>query len=409
MATDQQIAQMPIQEAVLLPGGNGLASPPFQVPMNILGIFGWHNIETGVEACVCDGILIPSTKAKTEFIRLIGRRSFVRRVLLKPGPLEVVSSALTQDQLKLTLTVSIKYEVEDPVYVSSLENPLAELRNLVEGLTVEYIHSKSFAEFVGDEGEVRALLKARLQAEDTISGKYIIHDVLKAIPSGDERLIEITRKTRAAAEQRYLIEEEGKNREVEARHNVTIAREQAQLDEEIAQRKHEREKEIRELEARSEIMKTAISTLGEVAKSGIDPTKLTKEVISSIVERVPTVQLSSDSHTSLPDEHPLVQATVRNQLEIEKSALASIKDQLGIITYDVLESQSKLKGAIIQTAGYEIIFQCADNYPEEQPKATVRFSNGTTQPMDGYWISGVSNSLAQALLVIVPQINPGNQ
>jgi hypothetical protein len=30
MATDQEIAQMPIQDVVRLPGGNGLASPPFK-------------------------------------------------------------------------------------------------------------------------------------------------------------------------------------------------------------------------------------------------------------------------------------------------------------------------------------------------------------------------------------------
>lgn len=410
MATDQQIAQMPIQEVVHQPGGNGLASPPFQVPLNILGIFGWHNIENGVEACVCDGILIPGTKAKTEFIRLIGRRSFVRRVLLKPGPLEVVASGLTQDHLKLTLTMSFKYEVKDPVYVSSLENPLAELRNLIEGLAVECIHSRSFAEFIGDEGEVRVLLKTRLQGEETILDKYIIHEVLKATPSGDESLVEITRKTRAAAEQRYLVEEEGKNREVEARYTVAIERERVQLDEEIAQRKHEREKEIRELEARSEIIKAAITTLGEVASSGIDPTKLTKEVISTIVEQVPSVQLTSGSRTALPDaQQTISQDNVRNQLEIEKNALASIKNNLGIITYDVLESQSKVKGAIIQIGGCEIIFKCGDNYPQEQPEAIVRFSDGRIQTMEGYWISGVSNSLAQALLVIIHQIDTGDQ
>jgi hypothetical protein len=228
----------------------------------------------------------------------------VRRVLLKPAPLEVVSTALTQDELKLTLTVSVKYEVENPVYVASLADPLAELRNFFEGIAAECIRSRPLLSFLSDEGELRNNLKDRYQNALTIKGKYIIHDVLKAIPSGDESLIEINRKTRAAAHERNLIQVEGINREVESHYNLKIAREEAKLNEEMAQLKHEREKEIRELEARSEIMKTAISTLGQVASAGIDPTKLTKEVIGTLVDRVQNARFASDTAPALPEANP---------------------------------------------------------------------------------------------------------
>jgi len=210
-------------------------------------------------------------------------------------------------------------------------------------------------------------------------------------------------------QQSNLIEVEGENREIEASHNLAIAREKANLEELQAQWKHEREKEIRELEARSEIMKATISTLGEVAKSGIDPTKLTKEVISTLVDRVPTIKLTSGQKPILPDVQEPVPTNVRNQLEIEKSALASIKSYLEIVTFELLESQTKtnVKGAVIQMPAFQIVFKCSDSYPQEAPQVTVHFHDGRTETLEVCWIPGVSNSLAQALLVIVPQINTG--
>jgi hypothetical protein len=101
----------------------------------------------------------------------------------------------------------------------------------------------------------------------------------------------------------------------------------------------------------------------------------------------------------------MVQAGKGSQLEIEKSALDSIKVSTGILTYEVLESQSKIKGALIQMTGYEILFKCGDDYPLESPQATLRFPSGRTETIEDYWIPGVSNSLAQAVLVIVPQID----
>jgi hypothetical protein len=134
MMTNEEIAQMPIHEVVNQPGGNGLASPTISDSAKYSVDLGWHNIEQGVEACVCDGKHIPHTEAKSEFRRLIGRKSFVRRVLLNPSPLEVVSTAITQDEMKLTLSIAIKYEVKNPVYVASLSDPLAELENFFEEL-----------------------------------------------------------------------------------------------------------------------------------------------------------------------------------------------------------------------------------------------------------------------------------
>jgi hypothetical protein len=256
---------------------------------------------------------------------------------------------------------------------------------------------------------LRESLRDSFQKASIFEGKYVFHEVLKAIPSGDESIIEIRRKTREATEQKGLLEVEGENREIEASHDLKIARQQASLDEEMAQHKHDREKEIRELEARSEIMKTAISTLGVVASSGIDPTKLAKDVVGTLVDRVQQAQFASASNPGLLGNQKALPATEINQLEVEKQALESVKESVGIITYEILESQSLVKGAIVRMKDYEIIFQCGDNYPQGEPEATVRFPDNTTQTIDRYWIPGVSNSLAQAILAIVPQIHASDE
>jgi hypothetical protein len=409
MATDQEIAQMPIQEAVKLPGGNGLASPAFQIPLNILFIYGWHNIEQGVEACVCDGVRIPKTRLKAEFMRLMGRKNFVRRVLLKPAPLEIVATGLTKDELKLSLSIAVKYEVQAVEYIASLSDPIEELKNIFEGATSEYVRSNPFGYFINDKGDVRTELKERFERSETIKGRYLINEVLKAIPSGDETLIEISRKTEAAKLQGGLVEAEGENRQTEAKHNLAIGRDQAMLDEEIAQRKHEREKAIRELEAKEEILKTALNAIGQVAAAGIDPSKVTQDVIGSLTNSVQNTRLTAGTTPTLLDNPPSQQVIdikpqEVKQLEIEKRGLESIKNKVGITTYDILETNSIVRGAIIQMEGYEIIFSCGDNYPLDEPVASVRFADGTTKSLQDYWFAGLSNTLAQAVLAIVPQI-----
>ena len=155
-----------------------------------------------------------------------------------------------------------------------------------------------------------------------------------------------------------------------------------------------------------EIMKTAIAALGKVAEAGIDPAHVTKEVFSAVVNSVQNTRLASGTNPALPASPPAPPAVEVNQLEREKLAMASVKTQLGIVTYTILEMQSNIKGAIIQMPGYEIIINCSDAYPQEAPQVTIRMADGSVQTVEGYWISGISNNLAQALFAIIPQIRP---
>ena len=72
MTLGKQLAEMPIFEVVRMPGGNGLASPTFQVPLNFLSVFGWQHVEQDVEALICDGEVITKTRFTTDWMRIIG-------------------------------------------------------------------------------------------------------------------------------------------------------------------------------------------------------------------------------------------------------------------------------------------------------------------------------------------------
>lgn len=416
----QTEGQSPIETMVIVEavksqnGGNGLATISYTPSLKFMQILGWLAVRDQNKECIVidSKHVIKRTQLYFAPMRLIGKPISARRILLSPAPIEnIAATALTSDKLQLTLVVSIKYSVSNPAYVASLSAPILEITNLITGVVVELIHGHTLEDMVKDDGTLRKMLKEEIGKSITIKNFFKIDEVLKALPTGDERIIEIDRKKKEAAERQSLIEQEGQNKNLTAQYDRIIKMGELQLEDEFTQRNHAREKELRELDSHTDITKTVIETFGEMAESGIDPSNMTKEFFDCISERNTTGRIASGSHALSKDENLLVTVptTDKNQLDIEKIALANIKNKLGIITYEVIESQSKLKGATIQMADYEIIFQCGENYPEEQPKATVRFSNGTTQTMDGYWISGVSNSLAQALLVVIHQIIPGNQ
>ena len=403
MATDAELAKMPISEAVRQPGGNGLASPHFKSPLNFFDLFGWQHIETGVEALICDGELVESTRYTKELARLFGRRRYVRRVLLKPAPLEIAATSLTADQLELTLTVAVKYEVSDAVYVASLQDPLAELTNLAIGVVAEYIRTRVFTELVADEGAVRAHLQERLSRSPSIEGKYVVYEVLKALPSGDERLIEVERKTRAAKAEAELTDATGQNKLTESNYQRKIDQAKADLQDDLDRRKHERELERMRIDRQTELAKAAIVTAGEVAKSGMDPTKITNGIVGLLIGQVPESRPATTDGSAGTTHLPLLSEGQARQGKLEHLALASIKDRAGIVTYEVIESRGRVRGAVVQMLDYEIAMECNENYPTSEPAVTVRYPDGRSFQPKVLWISGVSNSLAQVVLGVIPQ------
>jgi hypothetical protein len=397
----KQLATMPISEVVRQSGGNGLASPAFETPLNFLGVFGWQHVENGVEALLCDGELVPNTRIRTDILRLFGRRRFIRRVLLKPAPLEVVAEALTADQRKLALDIAVKLEVRDPVYVASLENPLAELTNVMVGIVSEYIRTHNLHDLMMDSGQTREALLDRLINTTSITRHYQVIEVLKALPAGDESLIEVGRQREIARAEADLIDARGQNELIEARYRAAILRGEAEIQEEIANREHQRRLELAAQEGKLSLAKTAIETLGQVATSGIDPMPLAQDIINRLGDSTHRVEAGTDRSSAAQGELPRPQSS---QVQIEGEMLESIRESVQMLAYDVATSGDQIRGAVIQMPGYEIVFACDKEYPSSKPEISVRFPDGRMMQPNQGWIPGVTTSMAQAVLVIAAQI-----
>ena len=76
------------------------------------------------------------------------------------------------------------------------------LTNLVTGVVAEYIRSDTLENIVKDDGTLRHQLKQILESSPSIRGNYNVGEVLKALPTGDERILEIIRKTREVCTER---------------------------------------------------------------------------------------------------------------------------------------------------------------------------------------------------------------
>lgn len=403
MYSNDQIARMPISEVVNLPGGNALASPAFQMPLNFFGLVGWQHVEEGVEALICDGQLVPRTNLTTDWLRALGRTKFFRRVLLQPAPLTDISAkALTKDQLELTLTVSAKYHVTDPVYVASLQAPLTELINLIVGLVAEYVRSDSLDNIISDDGKLRIELKKYLENSPTLSGHYSVTEILKALPTGDERLLEIFRQRRIAETQSGLIDAEGKNRVIKAGYEYEINQQSAILQDDLANRQHARDMEMAQAKLSADVQQSVLKAISDIASSGVD----VRTVLPLLSRAVPGAANTTTSN--LGEEVPLIGNSVvsgqASRIDKERATLSSLMSADQISSFEVFESQGLLKGATVKVLTYEIILTCKDDYPVTAPSVLVRFNDGKTFEPQTLWISGVSDNLAQVVVSVIPQV-----
>lgn len=275
MSHEKSLATLSIFDVVRQPGGNGLASALFEMPSEFFHIFSWQHIEVGTEALIVDGEIVRQSDGILNPFGMLLRRQYARRVLLRPAPLtDIQAHALTKDQLELTLTVSVNYLVRDPQLVASMEAPIHTLIQLVTGITAEYIRGERLEDIVHDDGIVRTTLRDRLNASPSLHDAFEIIEVLKTLPMGDERLIEIARQTRAEKARTALIGAQGKNALAEEQVALEIARMRLQLDEQRRQADHERLMVIREAELKAQNLQSMSAAMALAASSGGDAAKL---------------------------------------------------------------------------------------------------------------------------------------
>lgn len=275
MQLAHQISTSSIYEAVKLSGGNGLASPLFEIPTGFFGLFSWQFVEEGTEALIIDGKTVRRGDPAFNIRTMFGRKMLARRVLLRPAPLvDIAATSLTADQLSLTLTLSVQYTVANPQYVSTLERPIEVLQQRVIGAIAEYVRSDSLTAILQDDGTLRAELRERLNEAASIREGFTIVEVLKALPSGDERFIELARQARMMEMKQPLIALENQNKIAAFSAEYQIDMLKLQRDEQRRNAEHQRQMQQQQADLDAQKFQNMAASLGLAASTGNDPSRL---------------------------------------------------------------------------------------------------------------------------------------
>jgi hypothetical protein len=376
---------MPIGGAVTAQfGGNGLATNSYIPTLRILGILGWLSVsEPDKECIVIDGKqVIRRTQLYFAPMLLLGKPVNARRILLTPAPLEDIKAAsLTSDQLDLTLVISVKYSISDPIYVASLSAPISELNNLITGVIVEQVHKQTLETIVKDDGTLRSMLKQSLEDSVSIKNYFKIDEVLKALPTGDERIIEIIRKTREALQKKALIEQEGQNKVLAADFDVAIQKAEAQLKEEFDQKQHIRDMEILQKQQEYEAVRELLRSIAQIAASGVNPAPAIREIRSILSET------KSESVPSLPSSLPKTISLINK----EQINLAELQDKIGFKSYDLQPHANKDDQPgflIVHFNDFKLMIDCGEKYPVIAPQVTLHTNQGSISKITIPWFAG---------------------
>ncbi len=303
MKLSQQISRASIYDVVKLSGGNGLASPTFEIPAEFFGIFSWQYVEEGTEALIIDGQIIQRADPVVNLLSFF-RRKYGRRVLLRPAPLiDLSANALTSDQMALTLTVSVNYAVCNAQQVAAMERPIETIRQLVIGTVAEHIRTDTLLNILSDNGVLRNELCERLNHAPSIREIFNVVEVLKALPTGDERLIELGRKVREAEMRQPLIDLEGRNQTAAYAYDHQISMLKAHLDDQVRASEHQRDMQRRQTELDAQNFQSMAASIALAASTGADPARVA-EVFLTMARQPPELKAPTPipSTEALPPE-----------------------------------------------------------------------------------------------------------
>lgn len=377
------LRRLPIEEAVLAQHkGNGLASDMFPLELPWLGIAGWLQIEPGKECIVIDGKrVIRQTQICFTPLRFIGKPIYARRVLLQPAALTDLSAkGQTSDQFALTLVTTVKYTVTNPVYVATQQAPITQLVELISGRIAEYVRSDTLENIFSDsEGTIRKKLKVQMESSPSVRGYYSIAEVLKALPTGDERVIELIRKIRFETNRSGLIEQEGANALAEAEYKQQIKRREEELRDEFARRQHERDLEMKQMTLQFQVLQEVVSMVGQVASSGVNPAG-TIEEIRKLLQSSTTIR-----------EIPRISVSEQSLLTQERQILERHQAALGITSIAIGARPDKPTApgqAEIVFPEFTLFVECSGDYPQQCPSAYVQLNGGNRLDLIIPWQAG---------------------
>lgn len=371
-------------------GGNGLASAPFSPTLRFLNLFGWINVKSPKKECVViDGVkVIKETEWFFAPMRLLGKPINAHRVLLNPDPLTVSEDGKTLDHYDLTLHLTLSYSVIDPIYVSSVSDPLKELTDFVKGRIVEIIGKKEVIPLIQNESDNTQELTELISQSLPVKGHYQV-SVIKTDPTGDNKILEIKRKIKEETMSQEMYEKEGKNKVEVAKYELQIKQMNADFEEVIKQKDFERVKQLQEMEANYEVLRGVIQAVAQISAVHGNASAAIKEIRSLITQ------------TKEPSTPLLINSNKKSLIEREIDSIKLSKDNFGFIDYEVKPNLQKADHPGDARFIFEdmiIEMKCPLNYPLEGP-AIVLKADSTIKQLNIQWFpnSNLLYALSAAL------------
>jgi hypothetical protein len=361
-------------------GGNGLATGPLLYKW----FLGWRtfvHVEPNEYCAVLDG------EKKISKSRRLSKSPFepatIKHVLLYPEPRQniTVQGIRSSDQWLVNLTVSIKYEVVDPVRVAGLPDPISELDQLIQGALIDYIGKHQAASFTGSEEQVKKVVLGVLQESETLRNFKIV-EVLKAQAQPEQGAIEPIRDLGIEDKRRELAEKQAARKEVEA---LVDAR-----TEEIKALGPFRRKLIElRLTQGPAIFQSVFDKFAAVAENSSASQGQLLETFDRLVTEfsgsmnVGETVYEPITMRQLPASEALSRRD-REEYELERLISRSV-----INDYQLTVKGEQVRGAEVDLPSYTIKLSCLGNYPEKPPRVIVLDKHNQAYPIDDTpWQSG---------------------
>jgi len=362
-------------------GGNGLATGklPYKWLLN------WRTfvyVEPNEYCAVVGGKRkIPSSRRLTK--SPFEPNPSIKHVLLYPEPRQniTVQGIRSSDQWLVTLTVSVKYEVVDPVRVAGLPDPISELDQLIQGALIDYIGKHQAASFTGSEKQVKEVVLGVLKESETLRSFKIV-EVLKAQAQPEQGAIEPIRDLGIEDKRRELAEKQAARKEVEALVN-------ARTEDIRALGPFKRELIKLRLTQGPAVFQSVFEKFAAVAEQGGASQSQLLETFDRLVTEFSGSMNVGESVYEPITMRQLPASQALSRREREESELERLISRSVINNYQLIVKGEQIRGVEVNLPGCTIKLSCLGSYPEKPPRVIVLDKQNRAYPIDDTpWQSG---------------------
>lgn len=364
-------------------GGNGLATGPLKYNW----FLGWMThiyVKPNEDCAVVDGKQV--IRKPQKLYKSASQQVEIKHVLLYPEPRKDIKleQARSNDNWPVTLTISVDYEVADPVRIAGLGDPISKLDELIQGALIDYVGQHRAESFTGNQAHLKKIILDALKKSEALK-IFNIKEILKAKADVDERAIKDKRDDTLALENEDL------------KQKLTVAQAERKRLEAQIEAETEQIKALPPFQREMVLLKTKLGMetylrLTQVIESATKANETSPERVLEVIKQLggglPSSVINDDNvpyHRSTPE---LIEARVTqlSRRELEEEEFERLKPLLGIQDFRVYGRGNRVEGAEVKLSEYTIKLICdPTSYPKNAPNVNVIWNNQSRQLKSFDW------------------------